>query len=169
MFALRSILHQVSDYEAILLYLQPPHWHLPGHLSLPAIAEFAHCLRKNLEIEQLRQSQNIEDVVTIIQKLCFPSEEYIEHVFTTLGPLRTTTEWTLNILAKRFWSIEAIELTGETRRLPIACQHGTFIGSRILCEANRESDELFQIGSKCFDIFIDVSDDQITEEHSYIG
>ena len=56
LFALRSILHQVSDYEAILLYLQPPHWHLPGDLSLPTIAEFAHCLHKNLEIEQLRQS-----------------------------------------------------------------------------------------------------------------
>ena len=72
--------------------------------------------------------------MTIIQKLCFPSEEYIEHVFTTLGPLHTATEWTLNILAKWFWSIEkcqqllsvwAIELTGEIRRLPIACQHGT--------------------------------------------
>ena len=32
-----------------------------------------------------------------------------------------------------------------------------------------KSDELFQIGSKCFDIFIDVSDDQIAEDHSYIG
>ena len=134
LFALRSILHQVSDYEAILLYLQPPHWHLPGDLSLPTIAEFAHCLHKNLEIEQLRQSQGIEDVVTITQKLCFLNEEYIEHVFTTLGPLHTATEWTLDILAKWFWSIEkcqqllsvwAIELTGELRRLPIACQHGT--------------------------------------------
>ena len=134
LFSMKSIMKQADDYEALTFYPRPPNWHFAGDLSLATMAEFAHWIYKNLEIEYLKQGIGSESIVSVSQKLCFPTQDYIDSVFEELGPLHTVTMWTLDLMAKWMWSIERcqqlisiwlIEETDDVPRLPVPCHCGS--------------------------------------------